>query len=134
MFSGQYAANAYSKVGTETGVVGASPHRLVLMLFEGARCALAQAKRHMQDGAIAPKGAAISKAIAIIDQGLKASLNRQAGGQIAQHLFDLYEYMCRRLVVANMQNDIKILEENSRLLAELHECWEAIGQQPPTDR
>jgi flagellar protein FliS len=100
------------------------------MLFEGARCAIAQARRHMQSGATAAKGAAISKAIAIVDQGLKASLNRDAGGDIANQLFELYEYMCRRLVFANLRNDLTMLDEVARLVGELHESWEAIGQRP----
>ncbi|MCL4724384.1 MAG: flagellar protein FliS, partial [Rhodocyclaceae bacterium] len=70
---------AYAKAGVETGVETADPHKLVLMLFEGALLALASASLHMkrnEDAAdVARKGEAISKAINIIDNGLKASLD-----------------------------------------------------------
>lgn len=126
------AANAYSMVSTETGLAGADPHKLILMLFEGARLAVSKAKLHLKQGEAAAKGGAISKAIAIIDQGLKASLNVEAGGDLAEKLRALYEYMSTRLLVANLKNDLGALEEVGRLLAELHEAWEAIGQPQST--
>ena len=116
----QRALNAYSSVGVETAVVNASPHRLIVMLFEGARMAIANAKGNMQRRDIAAKGEAISKAIAIIDGGLNASLDVTAGGELALRLRDLYEYMSRRLVQANLDNDVAVLDEVAALLAELH--------------
>ncbi len=124
----RHALNAYSKVGTETGVITASPHALVLMLFEGARLAVAEAKLHIQHKETAAKGEAISKAIMIVDHGLKASLDIDAGGEMAARLHALYEYMTNRLLVANLRNDLKALEEVGRLLAELHGAWETIGK------
>lgn len=133
MFATSYsAAAAYAKVGVETGVVSANPHRLVLMLFEGARVAVAAARLHMQRNEIAAKGEAISKAITIIDHGLKASLDVAAGGELAQRLHALYEYMARRLLAANLDNDPKGLDEVGHLLAELNDAWEAIGKSEPT--
>lgn len=120
-------AQAYAQVGVETEVAAADPHRLVLMLFDGARIAIAQARSHMQRGAVAAKGAAITKAITIIDHGLKASLDVTAGGEVAAHLYELYEYMCQRLLYANLKNQTDLLDEVSRLLAELQESWAAIG-------
>lgn len=123
----RHAASAYSRIGAETGVIAASPHKLVLMLFEGARLAVTEAKLHMQHNETAAKGEAISKAIMIIDQGLKASLDVEAGGEMAEKLQALYEYMTNRLLIANLRNEPKALEEVGRLLAELHGAWEAIG-------
>lgn len=119
-------ANAYAKVGVETGVVAASPHKLIVMLFDGALTALAVALQHMQTGSIAGKGQAISKAIAIIDSGLRASLNKEAGGEIAQSLDALYEYMSTRLMTANLENRPEMIEEVQRLLKDLKGAWEAI--------
>ena len=126
----QRALNAYSSVGVETGVVSASPHRLILMLFEGARIAIASAKGHMQRREIAPKCEAVSKAIAIIDDGLNASLDVSAGGELALRLRALYDYMTRRLVQANAENDPAILDEVAHLLSELHGAWAMIGNTP----
>ena len=122
----RHAVNAYSRIGAETGVMTADPHKLVLMLFEGARLAIAEARLHMQRNEIAAKGEAISKAIMIIDHGLKASLDVEAGGEMAEKLYALYEYMTNRLLIANLRNELKALEEVGRLLAELHGAWEAI--------
>ena len=128
MFGSQSGAGAYAKVGVETGVVAASPHSLVVMLFEGAMVAVASALQHMQAGNIEAKGAAISKAIMIIDSGLRASLNKEAGGGLALNLDALYEYMSRRLVIANLKNQQAILEEVHQLLKGLKGSWEAIGK------
>lgn len=119
---------AYRAIGVETGVKSADPHKLILMLFEGARLSLSKAKLHLKQGETAAKGEAISRAIAIIDQGLKSSLNLDAGGDLAQKLYALYEYMSARLLAANLKNDLGALEEVERLLAQLHEAWEAIGR------
>jgi len=123
----RYAVNAYSRVSTETGVIAANPHKLVLMLFEGARLAIAEATLHMQRNETAAKGGAISKAIMIIDHGLKASLDPNAGGDMTEKLQALYDYMTSRLLTANLRNDLKALDEVGCLLAELHGAWEAIG-------
>ena len=119
--------SAYASVGVETGVLAASPHKLIVMLFEGAMLAVSTAARQMKAGDIAGKGKSISKAIAIIENGLRASLDRKTGGEIAANLDALYEYMGNRLVVANLENKVEILEEVNRLLGELKGAWDAIG-------
>lgn len=123
-------ATAYARVGVETGVVAASPHSLITMLFDGALVAVAAANQHMRAGHTADKGMAISKAIAIINDGLRASLDKTAGGEIAQNLDSLYEYLSKRLFEANVQNQPEILDEVTRLLKELKGAWDAIGSQP----
>lgn len=121
---------AYQKVGIETGVDAADPHKLVLMLFDGAMLAVSGASLHMQRNEIAKKGEAVSKAINIIANGLKASLDTQAGGELAERLAALYDYMCARLLHANMNNQPAVLDEVSHLLAELKGAWEQIGSKP----
>jgi flagellar protein FliS len=120
-------ASAYAKVSVETGVMAATPHKLIVMLFDGAVAAVRSALVHMQAGNIPEKGKAISKAIQIIENGLRASLDRKAGGEISENLDALYEYMQHRLLIANAQNAPEILEEVQRLLNELREAWNAIG-------
>jgi flagellar secretion chaperone FliS len=125
--SANSGANAYAKVGVETGVSGASPHQLIIMLYDGALVAVTSALHHMKTGNIPEKGQSISKAIMIIDGGLRASLNKEVGGQIALNLESLYEYMSNRLLTANMKNQPEVLEEVHRLLTDLKEAWTAIG-------
>lgn len=120
------AINAYNKVGLESGVVSADPHKLILMLYQGALLAIASAKNQMQNKEIVAKGESINKAMAIIDEGLKGSLDLNVGGELAQNLAALYDYMCQRLLVATLKNDPEILDEVSRLLTDIKSAWEAI--------
>ena len=122
-------ANAYAKVGMETGVIAANPHKLIVMLFEGAQVALNSALQHMQAGNVPEKGKAITKAIMIIDNGLRASLDKSVGGQIAVNLDSLYEYMSNRLLVANLNNQPEIIQEVLTLLHDIKSAWEEIAPQ-----
>jgi flagellar secretion chaperone FliS len=128
MFSqGHAGASAYARVGVETGVMGANPHRLILMLYQGARQAIAQARMHLQQGNIGPRGEAVNKAMGIIAGGLQASLNKDAGGAVVERLDALYSYMMRRLLLANAQASDAMLVEVDGLLATLEEAWIGIG-------
>jgi len=124
-------SNAYRNVGVESIAETAAPHQLVLMLFNGARAAIAEAKGHLERNEIAAKGATISKAISIIDGGLKASLDLSVGGQMAKNLSDLYVYMEQRLVFANLKNDRAALDEVAKLLKELGDAWASIAGAKP---
>jgi flagellar protein FliS len=121
------AAQAYARVGLETGVIAANPHGLVLMLFDGALCAVSDASAHLAEGRVAHKGEAISRAISIINDGLRASLDQTQGGKVAGYLLELYDYMSRRLLFANLNNDRAVLLEVTQLLGELRTSWAAIG-------
>ncbi len=132
---------AYSNVGLESGLSAADPHKLIAMLFQGALLAIANARNNMLRKDIPAKGKAISHAIRIIEEGLKASLDKNVGGDLAQDLDALYGYMCVRLVHANLHNDPEALDEVSRLLGEIKGAWDSINpastqtmpvtQQPP---
>ena len=115
----------YNQVGAQSGVESASPHRLIQMLLEGALDKINLAKGYMQRGEIALKGSHISWAISIID-GLRMSLDKEAGGEMAENLDSLYEYMGRRLVEANLHDDVEILNEVSSLLLEIKSAWDAV--------
>jgi flagellar protein FliS len=127
----QRGTNAYARIGLETGVRAADPHKLVLMLYEGALLALADAKLHMARRETAGKGESLSKAIMIIESGLRASLDVKSGGELGERLDALYEYMCDRLLRANLHNRPEIVDEVSRLLGELRSAWEQIRPTPP---
>jgi flagellar protein FliS len=124
------SANAYKSVGIETGVLAANPHQLVAMLFEGALHAVATASLQMKASNISGKGESISKAINIIDNGLRASLDKKVGGEIAENLDSLYDYLSRQLLTANLKNKPEILEEVHGLLSDLKGSWDSIGTAP----
>jgi len=120
------AINAYTNVGIDTSVAGADPHKLILLLYQGALLAISTAKNHMLRKNISAKGKSISHAILIIESGLKSSLDKNVGGELAQNLSALYDYMNQRLLVANLKNDVAALDEVSALLTELKGAWEEI--------
>lgn len=126
--SARKAVDVYAQVGVETGVAAADPHKLILMLFDGTHAALVAARLAMTRGEVTAKVAALSKAIAIIDGGLKASLDVNAGGVLAERLASLYDYMLSRLLAANLRNDVALVDEVTRLLDDLRGAWAQIGQ------
>jgi flagellar secretion chaperone FliS len=127
--AGTFNAKAYRQVGLETGVDAASPHQLVLMLIDGFQDALAQARGAIASHDIETKGRAIGRAVRIIEEGLRAGLNQDAGGSLAGSLDALYRYITVRLTQANSANDIAALEECTRLMEPVRAAWAAIGAQ-----
>lgn len=121
-----FGVKAYSKVSIESSVLGADPHELIALLFQGALLQVGIARNAMIRKDTAAKGEAISKAIAIIGEGLNASLDKTVGGELALSLSALYSYMVTRLVDANLRNDAVVLDEVSGLLTELKSAWDAI--------
>ena len=119
--------SAYAEAGIAAKVQAASPHQLILLLFDGAATAIAVARLHIEQNDVAQKGKHISQAIDIINNGLKVSLNTEAGGQLAEQLSALYDYMCRRLIAANIGNDVVALDEVAHLLDEIHSAWKEIA-------
>jgi flagellar protein FliS len=120
------ATNAYAAVGLETSISAAEPHRLIQLLFEGALLAVAQARQAIGQDNVAEKGRAISKAIQIIEEGLKTSLDDR-GGELSGQLRSLYDYMSRRLLFASLRNNTEALNEVSALLGEIKDAWMAIA-------
>ncbi len=119
------AVKHYKQVGAHSQVETASPHRLIQMLLEGALEKINLAKGYMERGEIAMKGSHISWAISIIE-GLRASLDKEAGGEMAENLDGLYDYMTRRLTEANLYNDQSMLTEINDLLLEIKSAWDVI--------
>lgn len=122
-------SQAYADVGLESGVMSASPHQLIVMLFDGAHSALIRARLHMLAGQTQLKGQSITKAINIIDNGLKAGLNLEKGGELAENLAALYDYMVKRLLHANLHNDEATIQHVTDLLDNIADAWRQIGPQ-----
>ncbi|WP_312182537.1 flagellar export chaperone FliS [Pantoea sp. CTOTU46764] len=126
-----YSANgtqAYAKIGVESSVMSANQQQLVTLLFDGAISALVRARLFMQDNNIQGKGNSISKAINIIEGGLKQGLDEQSGDDLTDNLLGLYSYMVRRLVQANLRNDVEALEEVEGLLRNISDAWKEVVQ------
>lgn len=119
------ALKEYGKVSVQSGASYASPHRLISMLLDGALEKISSAKGYMQRGEIASKGNYISWAISIIE-GLRLSLDAEKGGELAENLNNLYDYMARRLVEANLSNSQEMLDEVADLLGTIKSAWAEI--------
>ena len=119
----------YQQVRVESKVAAASPHKLVAMLFEGYMEAVAQARGAMRERNAEAKGAAIGRAVRIVEEGLRGGLDLRAGGALARDLDELYSYLSMRLTLANLRNDAAALEECQRLMRPLHEAWLAIADE-----
>lgn len=115
----------YNQVKSYSGVTDASPHRLVQMLLEGVLGKIAAVKGLILRGEIAKKGEVIGQSISIVG-GLRSSLDMSTGGELAINLDNLYEYIERRLLLANVKNDVEILEEVTAILKEIKAGWDAI--------
>jgi flagellar protein FliS len=116
---------AYSSAAAHGGVAAADPHKLIVMLMDGAIERIRAAQSSIQRGDIAEKAQLIQRAVAIIGE-LHASLDVSAGGQIAANLSALYDYMTRTLLKATVDNKTEMLEEVARLLHDLRGAWVAI--------
>ncbi|PMR80962.1 flagellar export chaperone FliS [Halomonas urumqiensis] len=122
-------AGAYARVGVESSVMSASPHQLIVLLFDGAQASIRAARIHMQAGNVAEKGKAISKALDIVNNGLMAALDAERGGEIAGRLASLYDYISRLLLAANRHNDQQSLDQAETLLDDVASAWREIGGQ-----
>lgn len=123
------SANAYRAVGVETMVAGSDAHNLVALLFDALLQALNSAKHGLQTKDVAAKGKAIGRAVRLIEEGLKAGLNDEQGGELALQLRSLYDYCTVRLSEANLKNDESRVDEVIRLLQPLAQAWTQIRPQ-----
>ena len=121
-----YAAKgtqAYAQIGVESAVMSASQQQLVTMLFDGVLSALVRARLFMQDNNQQGKGVSLSKAINIIENGLRVSLDEDSKDELTQNLIALYSYMVRRLLQANLRNDVSAVEEVETLMRNIADAW-----------
>jgi len=121
------ALQEYQQVGVYSGTAYADPHHLITMMMEGALERIALAKGAILQSNVAEKGRLIGNTITIIE-GLAGCLDMPAGGDLAQNLADLYDYMKRRLLKANLDSDTEILSEVANLLREIKSAWQQIPQ------
>ncbi len=122
------AAAAYRKLDLETAVAQADPHALVAMLYDGALSAIAQARSAGDGTDPALRGAATTRALRILEEGLKASLDPR-GGEITSNLRILYDHMILRLLSANAHADDAAYAEVAAMLQQLREAWHDIAPQ-----
>ncbi|MCL1125460.1 flagellar export chaperone FliS [Shewanella surugensis] len=116
---------SYRKVSVDSGISVASPHRIIQMLFSGALERLAQAKCAIEQDDTVKKGEAIGKAISIV-AGLNGSLHMETEGDVANNLNALYDFMLQQMSYANVNNDVKAVDDVMDILRVIKEGWDAI--------
>jgi flagellar protein FliS len=116
---------AYQNAAAHGGVAAADPHKLTLMLMDGALERIAMARGCIERNETSEKAKLLNRAVSIIGE-LRNSLDLSKGGKIAANLNDLYDYMCRQLLKANADNKVAPLEHVSALLSEIRSAWVAI--------
>jgi flagellar protein FliS len=119
---------AYRSVAAHSGVAAADPHKLIVMLMDGALERIVSARGAMEHGQPDARNHLIHKAVEIV-QELRASLNTDAGGEIAANLADLYDYASKQLVRANLGNRPELLDEVGDLLRQIRSAWIQIPAQ-----
>jgi flagellar protein FliS len=122
-------ATMYRGVNASTAIEGASPHKLVSMLYQAIAGEIAAARGAIVRKDIAEKGRAIGHAVRIVEEGLLAPLDVDAGGALALNLRDLYDYIVRRLTLGNLHSDDVALADCASLVQTLRETWDAIAPQ-----
>ncbi len=121
------AASAYKRVSVETSVDGASSHQLISLLFDALLESLSLARLALESGDQEVKARHLSKAVRLIDEGLKASLD-EAGGEVTGNLRTVYSYSVRCLTEANLKNDVAKVAEVIGLISPIAEAWKQIGK------
>ncbi|OZG73770.1 flagellar export chaperone FliS [Hahella sp. CCB-MM4] len=122
------ALNQYQSVNRQTSIVDADAHKLIQLLLDGALERISMAKAQIQLKNIEGKNRLINKAVEIIG-GLREFLDKEKGGELAERLDALYEYMEYRLFQANLRNDLEALDEVARLLKEVKGGWDGIREE-----
>jgi flagellar protein FliS len=123
------AAKAYGEVALQSGIAASSPHKLVDMLFDGLIDSINRSRGAMARGEVEEKGKALGKAVRILEEGLKAGLNLEQGGELADNLRNVYDFCIIELTHANLRNDEKKLLEVLKVIEPIASAWKEIGPQ-----
>jgi len=127
MSASAYAAsNAYRRLAIESSTLGADRHQLIGLLFTNALAAIEQARAALRRGDITAKSHAAQRAISLVDEGLKGAVERNTSN-LAESLYQLYDYCGRRLVQAHLKNDDQAFDEVANLLRPVQEAWQQIA-------
>ena len=121
------ACSLYSQTSAQGSVEGADRHQLIGMLLDGLIDLIHQAGGNILHGDVPAKGKSFSRAVAILNE-LRESLDHAVEPTLTRRLDSLYDYVTRRLLHAQLNNDLATLDECQRLIAPVREAWQSIRQ------
>jgi flagellar secretion chaperone FliS len=116
---------AYQSVAIHGGVAADDPHQLILMLMDGVMQRISAARGCLARKDLGQKAELLQRTVALLAE-LRGSLDHQKGGTLAQNLDELYDYMTRQLVRANVENRAGLLDEVASLMTEIRLAWVAV--------
>jgi len=116
---------AYQSVAVHGGIATDDPHHLILMLMDGVMQRISAARGCLERSDLGQKAQLLQRAVALIAE-LRGSLDHQKGGALAHNLDELYDYMARQLVRANVENRAGLLDEVASLMTEIRLAWMAV--------
>ncbi len=116
---------AYQSVAVHGGIAADDPHHLILMLMDGVMQRISAARGCLERSDLGQKAQLLQRAVALIAE-LRGSLDHQKGGTLAHNLDELYDYMARQLIRANVENRSALLDEVASLMTEIRLAWMAV--------
>lgn len=125
---GSSRMTAYKSVAVQGAVTNADPHGLVQMVMDGTLQRLNTALHCIEHGDLVRKSKMLHSCVTLLTE-LRGNLNYSEGGELAVNLGNLYEYMTRRVMLGNLNNDSAVIREVQGLLEEIRNAWVAIGPQ-----
>ncbi|MCU0932177.1 MAG: flagellar export chaperone FliS [Serpentinimonas sp.] len=127
----RFATKAYASIGIQTRGAERDQYELALLMFEAVIENTAAARGAIEDGQTAAKAQFLHKAVRILQDGLRTSLDLENGGELANNLASLYDYCVLRLTQANAENDAAATAEVIDLIRPIADAWKQMREQPP---
>jgi flagellar protein FliS len=115
----------YGQIKNDTQTTYASPHQLMLMLFDGAIEAMSITVGAIQNKNFELRSKQNTRSITIIN-GMRECLDMETGGELANNLYSLYQYMARELFRASFKNDVDTIQNIQTMLKDIRGSWEKI--------
>jgi flagellar protein FliS len=115
----------YGQIKNDTQTTYASPHQLMLMLFDGAIEAMSITVGAIQNKNFELRSKQNTRSITIIN-GMRECLDMETGGELADNLYSLYQYMTQELFRASFKNDVDTIQNIQTMLKDIRGSWEKI--------
>jgi flagellar protein FliS len=119
------ALSQYGKIKNDAQTSYASPHQLMLMLFDGAIEAMSFTIGAIKNNNLELRSKQSTRSITIIN-GMRECLDMETGGELADNLYSLYQYMTKELFKASFKNDIETIRNIQTMLKDIRGSWEKI--------
>jgi flagellar protein FliS len=119
------ALSQYGKIKNDAQTFYASPHQLMLMLFDGAIEAMSFTIGAIENNNFELRSKQSTRSISIIN-GMRECLDMETGGELADNLYSLYQYMAQELFRASFKNDSETVQNIQTMLKDVRGSWEKI--------